>query len=149
MPEERDNCPTDADKSRKNWGSFSKLIHQKKDGSLFPVEVSARAITVDEKKYFQSIIRDISERKRASDALRESEERFRRTLDDMLEGCQIVGFDGRYLYVNNAVAIHGHLTKDALLGRTMMEVYPGIENSEMFVALRRCMQERRSHPDGQ
>ncbi|HEX7503365.1 MAG TPA: PAS domain S-box protein, partial [Acidobacteriota bacterium] len=88
--------------------------------------------------------------------LRESEERSRRTLDDMLEGCQIVGFDWRYLYVNNAVAIHGHLSKDALLGRTMMEVYPGIENSEMFAALRRCMDERQSiqidneftYPDG-
>ena len=88
--------------------------------------------------------------------LRESEERSRRTLDNMLEGCQIVGFDWRYLYVNNSVAIHGHLSKDALLGRTMMEVYPGIEKSEMFASLRRCMDERRSlqmdneftYPDG-
>lgn len=32
-----------------------------------------------------------------------------------------------------------------MLGHTMMEAYPGIENSEMFVHLRRCMEERVPH----
>lgn len=39
--------------------------HVKKDGSTFPVEVSARFIDIDGKQYLQSIIRDITERKRA------------------------------------------------------------------------------------
>jgi GAF domain-containing protein len=38
------------------------------------------------------------------EALRESEERFHSTLDNMLEGCQIIGFDWRYLYLNAAAA---------------------------------------------
>ncbi|HEM62283.1 MAG TPA: GAF domain-containing protein, partial [Chloroflexi bacterium] len=83
--------------------------------------------------------------------------RLRETLDDMLEGCQIIGFDWRYLYVNDAAASHGRTTKDELLDRTMMEAYPGIEETEMFAALRRCMEERAparldnefTYPDGQ
>ncbi len=70
------------------------------------------------------------------------EDRVVATLDNMLEGCQIIGPDWRYLYVNDAVARHGRTTKEKLLGRTMMEAYPGIENTEMFAALRRCMEER-------
>jgi len=74
--------------------------------------------------------------------LDESDKRYRTTLDNMLEGCQIIGFDWRYLYVNKAVALQGKQTKEDLLGRTMMEVYPGIEQSDLFTVLRRCMQER-------
>jgi PAS domain S-box-containing protein len=126
-------------------GLLFETAHQKKDGAAFPVEISARVIAVNNKKYFQSIVRDISERKRVEENLRISEERFHSTLDNMMEGCQIIGFDWRYLYVNNAVASHGHQAKDALLGRTMMEVYPGIENTEMFASLRRCREERQPH----
>ncbi|MGE0792279.1 MAG: ATP-binding protein [Sandaracinaceae bacterium] len=60
-------------------------------------------------------------------------------LDNLLEGCQVIGRDFRYLYVNEAVARQGRTTPGALVGRTMMECYPGIEQTEMFSALRRCM----------
>lgn len=72
-----------------------------------------------------------------SAALLMGEDRYHRTLDNLLEGCQIIGFDWRYLYVNDAAARHGRLTKDELLGFTMMERYPGIEKTEMFAVLRR------------
>ncbi|MDA0988009.1 MAG: PAS domain S-box protein [Chloroflexi bacterium] len=88
--------------------------------------------------------------------LSESEERFRHTLDNMMEGCQIIGFDWRYLYVNDATALQGRTTKEYLLGKTMMEAYPGIEETEMFAMLRGCMEARTSshmenefaYPDG-
>ena len=83
-----------------------------------------------------------SELKRAKEQLWASEERFRNTLDNMLEGCQIVGYDWRYLYVNEAVAKHGRTTKEKLLGKTMMEMYPGIEKTEAFSQLQRCMKGR-------
>ena len=75
-------------------------------------------------------------------AIRESEKRYRNTLDNMMEGCQIIGRDWRYLYINEAAARHGHSTRENLLGKTMMEVYPGIEKTKMFVALQKCMEER-------
>jgi PAS domain S-box-containing protein len=85
---------------------------------------------------------DITRQKQAEGALRESEERYRRTLDSMLEGCQIIGFDWRYLYINDASARQGKMTKEALLGRTMMEVYPGIEQTDMIAVLQQCQKER-------
>ena len=65
-------------------------------------------------------------RLKSEQALRDSEERYHRTLDNMLEGCQIIGFDWRYLYLNASVLQHGRLNKDELLCRTMIEAYPGI-----------------------
>lgn len=91
----------------------------------------------------QNMSREIEERRLAEEAVSASENRLRSTLDTMLEGAQIIGPDWRYLYVNDAVAAQGKQTKDALLGRTMMEMYPGIENSPLFSILRQCMEQRR------
>lgn len=119
-------------------------LFKKKDGELVWVELHVTAIRDEQGRPIrvQSIAQDITERKQANEALQASEDRYRQTLDNMLEGCQIIGFDWRYLYVNDAVAKQGHQAKDDLLGNTMMEVYPGIENTAMFSVLRRCMDER-------
>jgi two-component system cell cycle sensor histidine kinase/response regulator CckA len=45
-------------------------VHQKRDGSPFPVEVSVRLIDVGENRFRQSIIRDITERKALDEKLR-------------------------------------------------------------------------------
>jgi PAS domain S-box-containing protein len=71
------------------------------------------------------------------------EELSRDVLDALLEGCQIIGFDYRYLYVNDVLAGQSRKSRAQLLGRTMMECYPGIEHTDMFMVLRRCMEERR------
>jgi PAS domain S-box-containing protein len=74
-----------------------------------------------------------------------SEKRLRNTLDNMLEGCQIVDFNWTYIYLNEVAAQHGKKTKEELLGSTIMESYPGIESTEIFKQLSRCMTERKSH----
>jgi len=66
-------------------------------------------------------------------------------LDRFREGCQVIGFDYRYLYVNDALAAQGRRAREQLLGRTMMECYPGIEHSPMFVLLRETMEQRVEH----
>ncbi len=63
-------------------------------------------------------------------------------LDNLLEGCQIIGPDWRYLYVNDALVKQGKLPREGLLGRTMMECYPGIDQAPFFAVLRKCMEER-------
>ncbi|MBI3195509.1 MAG: PAS domain S-box protein [Ignavibacteriae bacterium] len=50
--------------------------HKRKDGSLFPVEVNIKYVSLD-RDYLVSVVRDITERKIIEEALRESEERFK------------------------------------------------------------------------
>jgi len=100
-----------------------------------------QAMTVSREDLQQEVV----ERKQAEVALRQQENLYHSTLDGMLEGCQILGLDWRYLYVNDTAARHGRRAREDLLGRTMMEVYPGIESTELFVQLQRCMRDRTSH----
>jgi two-component system cell cycle sensor histidine kinase/response regulator CckA len=66
----------------------------------------------------------------------------RDVLGSLQEGCQVIGFDWRYLYVNDALVRQGRLSREELSGRTMMEAYPGVEAQPFFPLLRRCMAER-------
>lgn len=86
--------------------------------------------------------RDAVARRSMEMQLSESEARLRGTFDNLLEGCQIIGFDWRIKYINEAGARHGRSTVSQLLGRTMMEAYPGLEQSAVFEALQRCLKER-------
>ncbi len=63
----------------------------------------------------------------------------RLSVDNLLEGVQIIDGDWRYVYVNSAAARHGQRSADELVGRTMMECYPGIERTDMFRALERVV----------
>ena len=66
----------------------------------------------------------------------------RDVLDSLHEGCQVIGFDWTYLYVNDAVVAQSQRPREALLGRTMMECFPGIDETPMFPVLERCMKLR-------
>ena len=88
--------------------------------------------------------REITERKKVQEALSRSEERFRTTLDNMIEACQIISFDWRYLWVNDTAAMQNRLKKENLLGKNMMEVYPGIEQTHLFEIMKECMDQRKT-----
>lgn len=91
------------------------------------------------------VIKRTQEVKATADKLLETETQFRETLDNMMEGIQIIGFDWTYLYVNNALVKHGGLPADQLLGKTMSEAFPGIENTNVYSFIQKCMINRTTH----
>lgn len=72
----------------------------------------------------------------------ENEKQYHNVLDHLLEGFQIIGSDWRYKYVNNTVVQQSRFSREELLGHTMMEKFPGIEQTEMFKTLKLCMDAR-------
>ncbi|GEM_PF-1384934 len=74
----------------------------RKDQSIFPIELALSEMKLENRRLFIGIIRDITERKQAEKALRESEERMQDFLDNANDLVQSVAPDGRLLYVNRA-----------------------------------------------
>lgn len=64
------------------------------------------------------------------------------TLDETYEGLQIISTDWRYQYVNKAAAAQGHQSPSLLIGKTMMECYPGIDRTPFFKDLKYVMEKR-------
>lgn len=64
-------------------GIIYETAHQKKDGTIFYAEVSARCIDIEGKKYLKCIIRDITERKIMQKELQESQEATLNMLEDL------------------------------------------------------------------
>ena len=111
----------------------------RKDGSSVSVEISEKQLS---NGYLQGIARDISERKKAENELKASEERFRSTLENMLEGAQIIGSDWKYIYINRQAEIHNRRSNEELIGRKYMDVWPGIEETEVFRQIEKVLNEK-------
>ena len=86
---------------------------------------------------------DITERKKTEQKLIQSEYQLRYSLDNMIEGVQIIDYNWRYVYVNDSLVADSKYNREELIGFTMMERYPGIENTEMFTLLKECMEEQK------
>lgn len=71
-------------------------------GEVIPVEVHSRAYLEDEQKLVVAIARDISERLRAQNELRASEERYEALLSAVDKGVMVHDGDGRVLSMNAA-----------------------------------------------
>jgi len=73
--------------------------HRKKDGTVFPVEISASMFTLGHRQLFCGIIRDITRRLTTEKTLRESEEKFR-TLAEESPNMIFINCQGRVVYAN-------------------------------------------------
>jgi two-component system, chemotaxis family, CheB/CheR fusion protein len=81
-------------------GILFEAVHQRKDGRTFPVEVSSSGATIDGTRTLISVVRDITARRRAEEALRQSEEKFRHLADAMPQLVWTADPDGTVDYLN-------------------------------------------------
>lgn len=127
-----------------------------REGERRSTLLSSESLVIHGERCTLAISFDITERKKAEAKVREAEKRFQDTLDTMIEGCQIIDFNWRYTYINPEAAKQAHTVPQALLGYTMMEKFPGIENTQLFSVLQHCMATRTNaqmenefvYPDG-
>jgi len=91
--------------------------HRAKDGRLIDVEVSAAYLPRESQVV--AFIRDITQRKRAEEALRESEERYRQIIETAQEGIWLIAEDSTVSYVNARLAAMLGYSREEIVGRSV------------------------------
>ena len=92
-----------------------------KSGKRIPVEINTRIYEKDVRKFAVSIARDITERKRIEDALKESEKIYKILTDSSLTGVFIIQ-DFKLVFVNDRYAEMAGYTPEELIGKGHVHV---------------------------
>ncbi len=97
-----------------------------RDGSVKDVEIRSRVLLNDagEPQRILSVMRDVSERRAAERALKESEERLRTYLDSMQDFVFLKDEKSRFLMVNRSFVEHSGIEEREVLGKTDADYYP-------------------------
>ena len=117
----------DPDYSAKIWPEFWKKLkrsgsltfescHRGKDGKVFPVEVTATFFEHKGKEYHCGFARDITERKKADETLRRSEEHLRALVENSHEAIVVLKGDGTISYGTPSIERTLGYTGEDLLG---------------------------------
>ncbi|MBI1173798.1 MAG: bacteriohemerythrin [Sideroxydans sp.] len=99
--------------------------HRLAGGEIRDVEVHSGPLTINGQHLLYSVIHDITERREAERALRESESRFRNIMEHAPLGLVITDLEGRFIQVNQALCDIVGLQRDAFDGLTINDItYP-------------------------
>lgn len=98
-------------------------VYKRKDGTQYPVEVSARMLVYGGRTILVAMVRDVTERKQSEITVRESEERFRKVFQSSpVAICITTLEEGRLLDANYAYWDLTGYSPDASLGRDAREL---------------------------
>lgn len=100
----------------------------RKDGSHFwaNVTVSLQRDLEGKPEYYIAVVEDITARRQMTEALRESELRYRNTFEKVAVGISHTTLDGRFLRINDRFCEITGYSREALLARSFQDItYPG------------------------
>jgi len=66
-----------------NGSSYIETIHKRRDGTTFPIEISSYTVEVEGVRFYQSIGRDVSDRKRTEEEMRESNKKLSTIINNL------------------------------------------------------------------
>jgi|GEM_PF-285222 len=112
-----------AEKIRVNGSQRGEGVHRRKDGTTFPIEFSAKWVHLD-RDYIVTVVRDITERRRAEEALRKSEARLNAIMDNSPAMIFLKDTKGRYQHFNHRLGEVFHLSLEKSVGKTEAQLFP-------------------------
>jgi diguanylate cyclase (GGDEF)-like protein/PAS domain S-box-containing protein len=105
-------------------GTVLELVGRRQDGTEFPLELSLSTWAMAGAACFSGIVRDITERKRAEEALRESEVRFRSVVESAIDAVVLADTAGMIVGWNAAAERAFGYTEPEVLGRPLTLLMP-------------------------
>ncbi|EKQ50691.1 MAG: PAS domain S-box [Methanobacterium sp. Maddingley MBC34] len=114
-------------------GRTLETIGLNKEGHEFPFEMSLTKWEIEEKIYFTSIIRDITERKKSEKALSESEQKYSHLFSSVPVGITITNLNGKVIDVNKAMHDITGYTPEELKNTNIKSSFVSPEDPELLL----------------
>jgi PAS domain S-box-containing protein len=108
------------------------IHHRRKDGTIFPVEITAGLLSFRDHSYILAIDRDISARRRAEEAIRASELKYRTILETIADGYHEVDLQGALMLANDSLCKILGYPREELLGRSFRQLMDA-ENAQKVI----------------
>jgi PAS domain S-box-containing protein len=108
--------------------------HRRRNGTIFPVEVRLCCFELGGQRVFLGLAREITERKQAEEALRNSERLLRLVMDLVPHFIFVKDRQSRHLLVNRACADATNLTAEQMAGLSDLDMAPGSEQAKAFMS---------------
>ena len=109
--------------------------HRLADGTIRDVEVNSGPILLEGRKLLYSIVHDVTERKRAEQALRDSEQRYRLLVDNAQFAVVVTSLaTGRVLFINERASVLFELPLSESIGSQARDHWVRAEDRDRFVA---------------
>ncbi len=110
--------------------------HRRKDGTVFPVEVSVQPCTFNGVEYKLALAQDITSRIQVEEELAEAIQREARILRSVTDLILTYDRDWRFTYLNDSAQASLGRSREELLGHCMWELYPRMLDHEGFRRLK-------------
>lgn len=88
-------------------------------------------------------IQEVVERKKIEKHLKNSEERYRMLLESITDGVFVLSHDWVFLMVNDGTEHFFSKSKESLINKSIFEVFPNIEQNNVFSAYKQVMAEQK------
>jgi PAS domain S-box-containing protein len=122
-------------------GKRIEVMALRADGSEFPVELAINVTRVNGRTMFTAYLRDITDRRRAEAALRQSEARFAKAFKaNPAAMCITAMKDGRFIEVNDRYCELFNFAREDLIGRTSVELALWAETAERAAMVERIVE---------
>jgi len=134
-----------ANQIREEDGMIFESAYKRKDDTTFPAEINVKFIDQGEKSYLLAIARDITERKKAEEKLKQAAEEWITTFNSITDLVSIHDKDFKIVRANKAFADALNMGPEEIIGKTCCEIVHGTKEPPAVCPHKKSLDTKKPH----